>query len=558
MTFQQGPAGAVPSAERATGAGEARRDAIAQWALLVLAGWCVWRPAETFPFSAILVVAVVLGLAVWAWQRTPRCSNPWLIVGAAGCVLWASGAAGWDPASATIEISLLLAAVTLMWLASRTSPPEHWPAALALVISVLAVWGLWQVAAGMDQAAASVGQLPAGIQSAAAERLASGRAFASQLLPSHLAVLLATALPLLLWRLRPRWPALPWAAGSILCVVGLVLTRSPVGAALGLGACAALAFGRRKRLLPWVAPLLVAVLVVVIVGRRDVVELEPVRLRLDNWRTAVWVWSTAPAAGVGVGGFAQAAQAVPFEVGNRPRHAHSLPLEWLAELGPVGLLGFGFAGLALWRLVRRLWPVRPDLAVALTVVPVHNLVDFSFYGSGITLAWAMLVGWAMAFVSASSEPEPELTPARGRVVFVTVVAGVLAATILHVTSLMVEEAAAGRNTPSEKMDGALEARRLAPWRVDPLGLVAAAALESGDPQRLSEARLELARGRWLRPHSAALAGLRAKLAVAEGMAPTAVAEAWIAASEQPLDGARAENLENLLGRLETGAEDDDS
>jgi hypothetical protein len=235
-----------------------------------------------------------------------------------------------------------------------------------------------------------------------------------------------------------------------------------------------------------------------------------------------------------------------------------LPLEWLAELGPVGLLGFGFAGLALWRLVRRLWPVRPDLAVALTVVPVHNLVDFSFYGSGITLAWAMLVGWAMAFVSASSEPEPELTPARGRVVFVTVVAGVLAATILHVTSLMVEEAAAGRNTPSEKMDGALEARRLAPWRVDPLGLVAAAALESGDPQRLSEARLELARGRWLRPHSAALAGLRAKLAVAEGMAPTAVAEAWIAASEQPLDGARAENLENLLGRLETGAEDDDS
>ena len=166
-------------------------------------------------------------------------------------------------------------------------------------------------------------------------------------------------------------------------------------------------------MLPWVALLLVSVLVVVIVGRRDVVELEPVRLRLDNWRTAVWVWSTAPAAGVGIGGFAQAAQAVPFEVGNRPRHAHSLPLEWLAELGPVGLLGVVFAGLALWRLLRRLWPVRPDLAVALAVVPVHNLVDFSFYGSGVTLAWAVLVGWAMAFVSASSEPEPELRRLEG-------------------------------------------------------------------------------------------------------------------------------------------------
>jgi O-antigen ligase len=301
---------------------------------------------------------------------------------------------------------------------------------------------------------------------------------------------------------------------------------------------------------------LVSVLVVVVVGRGDVIELEPVQLRLDNWRTAVWVWSTAPAAGVGVGGFAQAAQAVPFEVGNRPRHAHSLPLEWLAELGPVGLVACALAGLFLWRLLRRLWPERPELAVALAVVPVHNLVDFSLYGSGVTLAWAVLVGWAMAFVNTSSELEP--APARGRVVFIAAVAGVLAATVLHMTSLMVEESAAGREAPSEKLDGALEARRLAPWRVDPLGLVASAALETGDPQPLSEARAELDRGRWLRPHSAALAGLRAQLAVAGGMAPTAVSEAWISASEQPSSEARAESLESLLSRLESGAEDDDS
>ena len=285
-------------------------------------------------------------------------------------------------------------------------------------------------------------------------------------------------------------------------------------------------------------------------------ELEPVQLRLDNWRTAVWVWSTAPAAGVGVGGFAQAAQAVPFEVGNRPRHAHSLPLEWLAELGPIGFLGVLFAGLALWRLLCRLWPERPDLAVALAVVPVHNLVDFSLYGSGVTLAWAVLVGWAMAFVRTPSEPEP--VPVRGRVVFVTAVTGVLAATVLHVTSRMVEESASARDTPAEILNGALEARSLAPWRVDPLGLVASAALETGDPQRLSEARAEFDRGRWLRPHSAALAGLRAQLAVAGSMAPTAVSEAWISASEQPSSEAHAESLDSLLSRLESGAEDDDS
>ena len=556
MTPQEASIGTVKWSDREPGGSEDRLAVIVQVTLLSLAGWCVWRPIETFPSSAILVAAAVLGLAVWGWRRTPKRSNPWLITCTAGIALVASGVAGWDPASGISEITILMAAVMLMWLASRVSPPDRWPALLALVISTLALWGLWQVAGGMDEAASSVGQLPVGIQAAAAERLAGGRAFASQLLPSHLAVLFATALPLLLWRLRLRWSALPWMVGSVLCVVGLVLTRSPVGAALALGACGVLATGRKKRFFILVALVLVPVLVVVIAGRGDVMELEPVQLRLDNWRTAIWVWSTAPAAGVGIGGFAQAAQAVPFEVGNRPRHAHSLPLEWLAELGPIGLLAVVFAGLALWRLLCRLWPVRPELAVALVVVPVHNLVDFSFYGSGVTLAWAVLVGWAMAFTNPSSESEA--APAHGRVVFVAAVTAVLAATVLHVTSLMVEESAAAQETPTERMERALQARRLAPWRVDPLGLVATAALETGDPQRLSDARVEIDRGRWLRPHSAALAGLRAQLAVAGGMAPTAVSEAWISASEQPSNEARAKSIESLLSRLNSGAEDDDS
>ena len=61
---------------------------------------------------------------------------------------------------------------------------------------------------------------------------------------------------------------------------------------------------------------------VVVIGRGDVVKLEPVKLRLDNWRTALWVWSEAPASGVGVGGFAQAAQAVHLELyGKEPYYA---------------------------------------------------------------------------------------------------------------------------------------------------------------------------------------------------------------------------------------------
>lgn len=529
------------------------QDRAAQAVLLVLAVWCVWRPAETFPSTAVLVAAVVLGMVVWAWRRTAERSNAWLAIVATAFVLVASGLAGWDPSSAVVQIVLLAAVVTLAWLASRVPPPESWPALLALAISGLTVWGVWQVLVGMDLATSAVLNLPEEMRAPAAERLASGRAFASQLLPSHLAVLLATALPLLLVRVRPHISALLWGAGATSCVIGLALTKSPIGAALAIMACGALALHRRKRLLVWVVLLLVPVLAIVIFARGDVQEMEPVQLRLDNWRTAVWVWSGSPSAGVGPGGFAQAAQDVPFQVGNRPRHAHSLPLEWLAELGPVGLLAFMVAAAALCRLLWRLWPERPELAAAIAVVPVHNLVDFSFYGSGVVLAWAVLLGWSMACLR--PWPETAAPPAQGRVVCVLAVTVVFAAVALHATSIAVEESAATRETAIEKMDIAVTAARLAPWRVDPLGLVAGAALDSADGDRIVAAARLLERRRWLRPRSPAYASLLARLAMAANRVPTAAAEAWTAAATGRPGEVHSENLEVLLEGLETGGDD---
>lgn len=556
MTLSEVSVELIESPAEGAAGSSSRRDVVAHGALLALAGWCVWRPVETFPSTAVVIAATVLSLAVWAWQRTPQGSNPWLIVAVAALVLVASGITGWDPASAFVEIALLATMVALIWQASRSSPPEQWPALLALVISALGLWGLWQVAGGMDRLVPQIGDLPEELRTAAAERLASGRAFASQSLPSHLAVLLATALPLLLVRLRPRWSAAPWIVGSALCVTGLALTRSPIGSALALGACSALALGRKKRAIIWIAPVLIVVLAVVVVGRSDVVELEPVELRIDNWRTALWVWSQTPAAGVGIGGFAQAAQAIPFGVGNRPRHAHSLPLEWLAELGPIGLLVCFLAASVLWRLLRDLWPDHPEISVALAVIPLHNFVDFSLYSSGVALVWAVLLGWGLSLRCPSSEPLSP--PAKGRIVFVAVVALALAATVFHVTSIAVEESAALQTDPKDRFDGGIQARRLAPWRVDPLGLVANAALESADPRIVSATLEELEVSRWLRPRSAAIANLRAQLAIAAGRVPTAVAESWTSANEQPFNESRAESLEALLNRVGSGAGDDDS
>jgi hypothetical protein len=517
--------------------------------LLMLVGWVVWRPVETFPATAVLVAAGVLALTVWGWRRTPAsAAGAWLTAAGAFCVLLASGLMGWDPAASVTELALAAAVAAFIWLASREAPPERWPAVLALIISGLALWGMWQVGGGLDHAAATLDRLPGSMRDAAADRLASGRAFASLLLPSHLAVLLATALPLLLVRLRTHWVAAPWAVGSALCVIGLVLTRSPIGAVLGLSACIALAAARGRGRLFWVAMVLALVLVIVVVGRGDVMELEPVRLRLDNWRTALWVWSTAPAAGVGIGGFAQAAQAVPFGVGNRPLHAHSLPLELLAELGPTGFLMCLLIAIALWRLVRDLWPRRPDLAVAVTVVPLHNLVDFSFFDSAIALSWAVLVGWAIA--SRRGGGVRSGAGGRGRVFLVLSAALAVALTVLHVTSQKVEEAAATRPTAEERMIAGLEACQLAPWRLAPVGLVARSAIESGDRLLIKTAAEKMESCRWLRPRSSSLALMRSQLALALGEVPTGVAEAWSSRNHNPSNVGASEFADNLFERLE--------
>lgn len=552
MTVGDDGLAAIPSSDPGTAGISPNRSVIAPGVLLALAGWVVWRPAETNSLSAVLIAAVVLGLTVWGWRRTSADHGAtWLVAASVACLLLAAGMAGWDPAAAVTELSLVIAIAALVWLASRQAPPERWPAVLAVVISALALWGLRQVGGGPEYAASVLEQLPEHFHEAAVERLASRRAFASQPLPSHLAVLFATALPLLLDRLRPRWTTAPWAAASVLCVVGLLLTRSPIGAALALAACMAMAFARNRRRLVWVVLVLALILILVVIGRGDVMDLDPLRLRLDNWRTAWWVWSTAPASGVGTAGFAQAAQAVPFEVGNRPMHAHSLPLEWLAELGPVGLLAFVFLAVSLWRLTRSLWPHRPDLAVAVAVIPAHNLLDFSLYGSGVALPWAVLVGWGVA--SCRTAPEPGRGGA-GRTVLVLVASAALFLTVLHVTSTAVEEAAAGSENAAERFSGATQARRLAPWRIDPLGLMASASLDSNDPDLVTEALTELEMARWLRPRSSALAGLRARLAVALGEVPTAASEAWSSRHDNPSSDVADDFAHDLFTRLDRGVE----
>lgn len=528
-------------------------DRAAHALLLTLAVLTAWFPVEVRPWTAVAVAAVVLVLGPWAWARGPQPLHAGLLAAApVVAALGASGLSGWDSARAAGALGLVAAATALAWLASRSQPSPGVLLVFAVSMSLLAVWGLWQVTAGRELLAAGLDTITSSERTYAVERLASGRAFASLPLPSHLAVLLATALPLLVARIRSSRQGVFAGLAACSAVLGLALTRSPVGIGLALLAVAAVLLGRQRRLSLIVLGALVVSLAAVVVMRPDVARLDPIALRLDNWRTALWLWSTAPSDGVGLASFAQATQAAPLVVGNRPAHAHSLPLEALGELGPVGLIVVLVLAAVLLRLAAALWPRDRALAVALLVVPAHNLVDFSLFVTGVAFPWAVLVGWGLATSDRSSGP---VIRPRGRPLVVLAASGGLALASLHATSVVVERAAATASEAPVRFDGARRALALAPWRVEPQFLLAAAALESGDASLHQQAWRELDRRRCWRPRSAALAERRAQLALSLGDPSAAVAELWGADELGAADPERASVLDDLLTRLDRESHD---
>lgn len=519
-------------------------------AILGIVGlWTALRPCETSEITGVLLAASVLGLLPWALKNTSFSAARGAIIGAAGVVLLAgaSAASGCDRASAITQITLAGVVAVLIWYGSRTPPSPRIAAAFALGISLLGVWAIWQVAAGFEIAAGGVPDLPVHLQRNAAERLASGRAFASLLLPGHLAALLASALPLLVARVRRRRSSIGWVIGCLLCVVGLLLTQSPVGVGLAVLAVIAAVAGDRRRVAMILAGVLVAGMVAAFAFRSDLAALKPLQLRVDNWRTAAWVWSSAPVTGVGLGSYGQASRAVPFDVGNQPAHAHSLPLEWVAEMGLVGAMAaFGLA-VALCLLVTRLWRVRRDLAVAIAVIPLHNLVDFSLYTSGVAIPWAILFGWGLAEVRRPSEG-PDAS--RLRLFMVAAATVALGFAVLHATASVVERSARFASSPEERFSMARRARDLAPWRLSPVWLCGAAAVESGRVDLAKEGLEVLADSRWLRPRAASLWGYSSQLRIIGGDLPGALADAWEAREAQPSVALHAEYFDQLLARLQ--------
>ncbi len=519
--------------------------------ILVGAGiLAAWRPVETHPLTGVALTVAFLALIPWAWAKTSvqgaRNTAGLIVIWLVFLVVGQAGA--WDRAEAFSQLFMAGAVVGAIWIASRRSPDDWMIDSFALGLLGLAIWGLWQTLGGLDHLRVLTENLPEHLRAGALSRIERGRAFASFLLPSHLAVVLATVMPILLVRIKGDMKGILFAFAFALGVGGVVATRSPVGVVLAIVSCALVLVAARRKSSFWVLGIGCVAVAVTVAYRPDVLRLQPVALRLDNWGSALWVWSTAPFAGVGLGSFGQAAQSVPWPVGNHPVHAHSMPLELLADLGLFGLAAWVGAMIWLWRVARRLWPLRPEIAVALLVIPAHNLVDFSLYTTAVALPWAVLMGWSLALNGKAAEDESPVSPAF-RWIPVLAGAGAVAVALLAVTGFTLKEVARGEASLEQRIESAGRAALLTPWDADATDLVGILALERGSPEIARESLALLEARLWQRPRSAARAQLMGRLATLAGDPVGGLASLWRAQENQPYDGRRRRDFESAAEHM---------
>jgi hypothetical protein len=488
----------------------ARALAIVAAAAAVAAGWFAAARAGFLP---LLWAALLLALLALPQRRRLLFSPRWLAPAAA--VLALSWLVAADHELAFRLTLLAVAAALLFGAASAAAPDDRLLGLVAAGLALTAVVAIGQALGGLGRFAALVPTLPAGWQAAAAARLATGRSFGTAALPGHYAALLVMAVPLLgerAWRGGSRLRRAGWALLIVLAVVGVALTRSL--AAVGVAGVLLLALLARRgagRTGALAAATLAVLAAAVLAARGDLAHLEPLRLRLINWRTAAWVFLHHPWLGVGLGGVGQAGLVAPTGAANITPYAHGTPLQLLAELGLAGVPLLAAGAWALVRLIRLGWREQPALALAVAVVPLHNLVDFSAYTPEVLLPWAVLAGSLAARVW--PPPRRPLPSA----VLVGILAGGTVVSTLAWRSEVAAAAALVQPSAAAVAEAALAAARWAPWTVTPVEMAAGAALAPGSPPALAaRADAALAARWWVQPRSASWAEARARLQLALG------------------------------------------
>jgi len=206
--------------------------------------------------------------------------------------------------------------------------------------------------------------------------------------------------------------------------------------------------------------------------------------RSEYWRVAWRVYEDHPWLGGGAGSYQRFW--LRYRRSNLPvRDAHSLYLETLAELGPIGLvLLLGALGTPLAAVgAARRHPLAPAALGAYVAFLVHTGIDWDWEMTAVTLA-ALACGVALLLAARGEE-----TPAFGRAgrALGIVLAGCLG--ILVLAGFVGNRAATTGANALDRADlptaeaQARTARRWEPWSGEPWRLLGEAQLERGDVER---------------------------------------------------------------------------
>ncbi len=352
--------------------------------------------------------------------------------------------------------------------------------------------------------------------------------------PNHAGTLLAAATPLALV-MAARRDALPRALGiaaAAACVGGVLVTASR-GAVLGgvAGVAVAIALAAPRRVGQGVGlAALVGAAASAVVGWRSVAEVasrlvegdthrgDVLAGRLEVWGDALQILAAAPLLGVGPGGFDAASRwAKDSARFTLPRHAHSEPLQLLAEAGLVGgglwlvALGLVAVGGVRWVLGRargRRRTLAAGWLGAATALAVVSSFDYPLRIGALSILAAQVTGVLAATAGRASAPAPprlaRLAVAGGALAAGVGVAGLLAPALDRLAPHSVLSAGAadleiadeqGRHArdftlleiPEEAADHAARARaplarrlRASPLDAQPLMRLGRLELETGD------------------------------------------------------------------------------
>jgi Flp pilus assembly protein TadD len=203
--------------------------------------------------------------------------------------------------------------------------------------------------------------------------------------------------------------------------------------------------------------------------------------RGQYWAAAASATREHPLLGIGAGGFEQHCleeRSAPMKV----RDAHSLYLETLAELGPLGLglllLALGTPLVAAWR--ARTHPLAPPCAAAYTAFLAHAAVDWDWEVAAVTVA-ALTAGGALCALSRDDGARRLRLPARaGGMALAVAIAGFAVISAASATALAESTDAAKAGRLDDAQAAARRAETLAPWSSEPVRALGESQLRAGD------------------------------------------------------------------------------